>query len=113
MSGAGEALVDPAMIAEQLGELPATVVAEILAAFAADCERCARDLLAATTADDTVAAGRARHALRGICGNFGAARLIAAAKGALHNEADRAAFRAVMARTLSAVGEAAARLGDQ
>lgn len=113
MSGAGASLADRALIAEQLGDLPAEVVAGILAAFAADCERCARDLLAATTAGDTVAAGRARHALRGICGNFGAARLIAVAEGPLHYEADRAAFRAVMARTLSAVGEAAARLGDQ
>lgn len=113
MTAPREPLVDHALIAEQLGDLPAGVLAEILAAFAADCERCARDLLAATAEGDVVAAGRARHALRGICGNFGAARLIAAAEGTLQNEADRAAFRAVMARTLDAVGVAVVNLGGQ
>ena len=113
MTAPREPLVDHALIAEQLAGLPADLLSDILAAFGADCERCARDLLAATADGDAVAAGRARHALRGICGNFGAARLIAAAEGTLQDEADRAAFRSLAVRTLDAVGEAVARLGGQ
>lgn len=104
MTGPDEPLIDPELIAEQLGDLPPDLREAIAGAFAADLERWVGQLLDACASGDSLAAGRARHALRGIGGNFGAAALIRAADGDLTHETDRARLRTLAARTLDAVG---------
>lgn len=65
-------LIDPALVREQLGGLPDAMAGRIVAAFEADLAALRERLL------DPAQAAAARHELRGLAGNFGAARLIAA-----------------------------------
>lgn len=113
MTEPDEPLIDPELIAEQLGDLPADLREAIAGAFAADLDRCVGQLLDACSVGDSGGAGRARHALRGISGNFGATPLIRAAEGDLTHETDRARVRTLAARTLDAVGTVLAKMVDQ
>jgi hypothetical protein len=100
------ALVDTDLLHDQFDGLPPDVLAQIRVAFAADMMRESAALVAATVARDPYTASRARHALDGLCGHFGAGLVMDLARGPLHDTAGRNAFEMAVARTVAAVDAA-------
>ncbi len=96
-------LIDPELTADQIGFLPADLVDRICAAFAQDLAQSGEALLNAAASGDSDAVLRARHSLKGLCGNFGAERVVALAEGPLIGADDRAAFARAMADTTAAL----------
>ena len=97
-------LIDTEMARDQFEALDAETAALLVAAIEADFAEWGDKLLAAR---DDEALRRARHALKGLCGNFGATALEAAANAPLDTPAAREAFSACRAATVAAIVAAA------
>lgn len=103
MSTTHPALIDVELVHEQLDGLPGDVIAEICAAFAEDMATVEAALLTAASAGDEAGMRRARHSLAGLCGNFGAAPVIALAAQTLIAPAEREALQEAIAATIAAL----------
>jgi len=106
-------LIDEALTAEQFGALPAELVGPLCEATDADFREWGGRLVAAAETGDETARRQAVHALKGLCGNYGAEALMAAATGPLGDAASREALSACVEATIRAVIAAAAPFADQ
>lgn len=97
------ALIDTDLVHTQFDGLPDEVIAEICAAFASDLRETQTAVLSAVDRGDDVAMRRARHSLTGLCGNFGADRVVALAGKPLIAPAERAALHEAIEQTIAAV----------
>ncbi len=70
-------LIDVALTREQFDAFEPEVVAQLCDATQADLREWSDRLRLAWDTGDEIAAARARHALHGVCGNYGAEGLIA------------------------------------
>jgi hypothetical protein len=96
-------MIDQDVTKAQFAAFPAEISARLLSAAEADIANWSDQLLAAWVASDSDAVSRARHALKGLCGNFGATQLLAVAGSDLSLSEDRAAFLALRGATLHAI----------
>ncbi|WP_353228032.1 Hpt domain-containing protein [Novosphingobium sp.] len=103
-------LIDPELTLSQFEALPPEIVAPLCDATAADLRDWGTRLLDAVAADDTDALRRARHSLKGLCGNFGAGAIMLRAEGDLRSADARAGFRDCIEATIAAVLAIAAPL---
>lgn len=71
-----EQLIDPAAIEALFGGLDSETAAVLLDAAEDDITTWCDKLVDAWALDDQEAGSRARHSLRGLCGNFGATALL-------------------------------------
>lgn len=106
-------LIDEALTAEQFEALPAELVGPLCEATDADFREWGARLVAAAEAGDETGRRQAIHALKGLCGNYGADALLASATGALDDAAARDALTACVEATIRAVLAAAAPFADQ
>ncbi len=96
-------MIDLAVTQAQFSAFPADVSARLLSAVDSDMTNWSDQLLAAWEADDSEAISRARHALKGLCGNFGASQLLEMAASDLSLSEHRQEFRALREATLHAI----------
>lgn len=106
-------LIDAELTLSQFEALPSEIVAQLGEAIGADLREWGKRLLEAVAADDPDAIRRARHSLKGICGNFGASAVMQMAEGDLHSVAARTRFDDCIEATITAVLEIAAPLIPQ
>jgi chemotaxis protein histidine kinase CheA len=104
-------MIDQDVTKAQFSAFPADVSMRLLTAAESDLTTWSDSLLAAWAADDTEAISRARHALKGLCGNFGASKLLELALSDLTSHIGRADFLALRDATLQAIRAVA--LGDR
>ncbi len=100
-------LIDASLTHEQFEALGPEIAGILAEATEADFAEWGGRLAAAAEAEDSEGMSRARHSLRGLCGNYGAAALEAAALGALNTVAERAAMLACRDATVAAIIAAA------
>jgi hypothetical protein len=103
-------MIDQDVTKAQFSAFPAEISQRLLYAAEADITTWSDSLLAAWAANDSEAIGRARHALKGLCGNFGASRLMEISLSDLTSQIDRADFLSQREATLQAIRAVA--LGD-
>jgi HPt (histidine-containing phosphotransfer) domain-containing protein len=96
-------MIDQAVTHAQFSAFPAEISARLLSAAETDINQWSDQLLAAWEADDSDAISRARHALKGLCGNFGASQLLELAVSDLSLPEHRQQFRALREATLHAI----------
>lgn len=106
-------LIDRELTLSQFEALPAEIVAPLCEATAADLREWSGRLLDAVAADDGEATRRARHSLKGLCGNFGADAVLQYAAGDLQSAEARARFQECVEATITAVVAIAAPLIPQ
>jgi len=95
--------IDRDLAREQFEALGAEIAATLAQAVEADMAEWGDRLVAAASAGDDEAMRRARHSLKGLCGNFGATELEQLANGRLDSEAERARFLACRTATVAAL----------
>lgn len=103
-------IIDQDLTQDQLGELDSRTCAMLVEALERDFDSWTTRLVHAASAGDAQATRRARHALSGLCGAFGATGLMQACTGPLASHADRQALLAMNAATLAAIRDAAATM---
>jgi HPt (histidine-containing phosphotransfer) domain-containing protein len=96
-------MIDQDVTKAQFSAFPAEISARLLSAAEADITNWSDQLLSAWEVGDSDAASRARHALKGLCGNFGATKLLMHAERDLSLAEDRAAFVSLRGATLHAI----------
>lgn len=96
-------IIDQAVTKAQFSEFPAEISARLLRAAESDITQCSNQLLDGWEAGDSDAISRARHALKGLCGNFGASKLLAMAVTDLSMPEHRHEFLALRTETLHAI----------
>ncbi|MDZ3830807.1 MAG: Hpt domain-containing protein [Sphingopyxis sp.] len=96
-------LIDEALVREQFDALDPATTAELRDAIAADLRLWAGRLCAAWAAADAEGISRARHALKGLCGNFGATGIDALAAGTLETEPERVRLGQGVEETIAAI----------
>jgi HPt (histidine-containing phosphotransfer) domain-containing protein len=106
-------LIDPELTLSQFEALPPEVVGPLCEALGTDLREWGKRLLEAVAADDTDAVRRARHSLKGLCGNFGASAVMECADGELRSAEAGARFHDCIEATIAAVGTIAAPLIPQ
>lgn len=106
-------MIDQDITKAQFAAFPAEVSARLLTAAEADITNWSDQLVAAWMASDSEAASRARHALTGLCGNFGATRLLEMSATDLSAQDDRTAFLSLRGATLHAIRMVALGISDQ
>lgn len=106
-------LIDPELTLSQFEALPPEVVGPLCEALGADLREWGKRLLEAVAADDTDAVRRARHSLKGLCGNFGASAVMQCADGELQSAEARARLHDCIEATIAAIGTIAAPLIPQ
>lgn len=98
-------LIDEGMVREQFDGLDPDTAALLRAAMADDLREWGRRLGDAWIQHDEEATSRARHALRGLTGNFGAARLMRIAEQERGDAALAAELMATVDATITAILE--------
>jgi len=96
-------LIDIALTRQHFDGFDDSVVAALCAATQSDLRTWSERLLDGWTAGDTDGIGRARHALKGLCGNYGAQGLIALIALPLQNAQSREALQACTEATIAAI----------
>ncbi|WP_169053442.1 Hpt domain-containing protein [Alteraurantiacibacter aquimixticola] len=96
-------LIDQQLVREQFGALDAETAAMLVEAMEADLREWSKALITAWQQGDKEKASRARHSLKGLCGNFGASELMALAEGELSGDAEQAALKACLEQTITAI----------
>ncbi|MFM9853678.1 MAG: hypothetical protein ACKVOJ_12865 [Sphingomonadaceae bacterium] len=96
-------MIDKDVTGAQFSAFPPEISARLLVAAEADITNWSNKLLDAWEAQDSEVISRSRHALKGLCGNFGATKLLAMAEEDLSLPEDRAAFRSLRGATLHAI----------
>lgn len=96
-------LIDPELTLSQFEALPPEIVAPLCEATGADLREWRSRLLEAVALDDPEGIRRARHALKGLCGNFGANAVMQCADGALHSAEARMHFHDCVEATIAAI----------
>ena len=103
-------LIDPELTLSQFEALPASVVAPLCEATETDLREWGSRMLEAVAAGDAEGIRRARHSLKGLCGNFGATAIMLRADGDLADAKAQRDFRACIEATIAAVLAIAAPL---
>jgi HPt (histidine-containing phosphotransfer) domain-containing protein len=106
-------LIDRELTLSQFEALPAEIVAPLCEATAADLREWSKRLLDAAAAEEPETMRRARHSLKGLCGNFGAGAVMQLADGELQSAEARARFHDCIEATIAAVVAVAAPLIPQ
>ncbi|MFM9935663.1 MAG: Hpt domain-containing protein [Novosphingobium sp.] len=106
-------LIDPELTLSQFEALPPEIVVPLCEATAADLREWSARLLDAVASNDTDAIRRARHSLRGLCGNFGASAVMQCADSDLWSADARVRFHECIEATIAAVVAIAAPLIPQ
>ena len=96
-------LIDTELTRSQFDAFDRDIVGMLCEATRSDLEEWSTRLLDSWTAGNEDAKQRARHSLKGLCGNYGADRLMAMADGSLAASEDRAQFRRCIEMTIAAV----------
>lgn len=99
--------VDLRVLQAFLADFDGDTVRLLLDAARSDLSEWSDRLIAAWSDGDAEARQRARHSLKGVCGNFGATGLLAMADGDLSSAEARQAFSGCLEATLKAIGDAA------
>lgn len=68
-------VVDPAIVRSHFAQLDPAIADLLMTTLIEDIHRLGRTMLEAVSSDDETAMSAARHALRGLCGSFGAVEL--------------------------------------
>jgi hypothetical protein len=100
-------IIDDDLAQSQFADLDAQTTAMLVAAVEQDFTTWTDRLAHAAGAADGDATRRARHALSGLCGAFGATDLMQACTGPLASQSDRQALLAVNIATIAAIRLAA------
>jgi len=103
-------LIDPELTLSQFEALPAAIVAPLCEATEADLREWGSRLLEAMAAQDAEGVRRARHSLKGLCGNYGATAIMLRADGDLPDARAQREFRACIEATITAIQAIAAPL---
>lgn len=103
-------IIDQDVTKAQFSAFPADISMRLLTAAENDLTTWSDSLLAAWAANDSEATSRARHSLKGLCGNFGASRMLEMALSDLTSPVDREDFLSLRDATLRAIRAVA--LGD-
>ncbi|WP_298194748.1 Hpt domain-containing protein [Novosphingobium sp.] len=106
-------LIDQELTLSQFEALPSNVVVPLCEATSADLRDWSTRLLDAVAAQDDEAIRRARHSLKGLCGNFGAAAVMHHVDSDLSSTDARARFLDCVEATIAAVVAIAAPLVPQ
>ncbi|WP_226018090.1 Hpt domain-containing protein [Novosphingobium sp. FKTRR1] len=106
-------LIDPELTLSQFEALPPEIVAPLCEATATDLRDWGQRLLDAVAGDDPDAIRRARHSLKGLCGNFGASAVMRCADGDLQSADARARFHECIEATIATILALAAPLIPQ
>lgn len=101
-------LIDIPLTREQFEVFDPEVVAALCAATQADLEEWSGRLLLACQNNDQDEVLRARHALKGVCGMYGAHALIELTTGPLDQASHRTRLETCVADTLAAIHAVAA-----
>lgn len=104
-------LIDRELVREQFANLGPELAGALAEAVDADFSEWSEALARAAEADDAEAMRRARHSLRGLCGNFGAHALDRLATGPLDLPTLRAALVSCAQSTVAAIQEIAGEAG--
>jgi hypothetical protein len=96
-------MIDKDVTGAQFSAFPPEIRARLLAAAEADITNWSDKLLDAWEAQDSEVTSHTRHALKGLCGNFGATKLLAMAEEDLSLPECRAAFLSLRGATLHAI----------
>jgi HPt (histidine-containing phosphotransfer) domain-containing protein len=96
-------LIDIALTREQFDAFDAEVVAMLCEATQADLQQWSGRLRLAWEQEDQDGVARARHALKGVCGNYGAAALMALAEGPILAPAAGDSLSACVEETIAAI----------
>ena len=100
-------LIDYPLTRAQFEDFDPAIVSLLCTATQTDLREWSARLLEAAAAGDAEAAGRARHALKGLCGNYGAQPLIDLSVQPLREADARAHFQACLEATIAAILSAA------
>jgi hypothetical protein len=100
-------IIDEELTRDQFAELDAPTTARLVAAVEDDFGTWASRLAGAAADDDAETLRRARHALAGLCGAFGANILQQASSGPLGTVQDRDAMLATARATVAAIHDTA------
>ena len=96
-------LIDEDITREQFEALDPDTAEMLADALQADFAEWGEKLLAAARANDPQALSQARHALKGLCGNFGASALEKALGEPLDSDIARTALSAMLSATVAAI----------
>jgi HPt (histidine-containing phosphotransfer) domain-containing protein len=96
-------LIDAALVREQFDALDPATVRLLRDALQGDLREWSGKLASAWSVGDDEAISRARHALKGLCGNFGATALETVAQQDLTGEAERARLTGLAEETIAAI----------
>ena len=96
-------MIDQDVTRAQFAAFPPDISARLLAAAEADIINWSDQLLAAWASADSEAISRARHALKGLCGNFGATKLLDMVGNDLSALDDRDALLKLREATIHAI----------
>ena len=96
-------LIDIPLTQEQFDDFDAAVVNALCNATRSDLREWSARLLQAWATDDAEAISRARHALKGLCGNYGAQALMAMAAHPLTQAELRREFQSCVEATIAAI----------
>lgn len=96
-------LIDGALVREQFDALDPDTVRLLRDALQGDLREWSGKLVSAWSAGDDAAISRARHALKGLCGNFGATALEAMAQQDLTGAAERVRLTGLAEETIAAI----------
>ena len=96
-------LIDLPLTRDQFDGFSADIVSALCAATQADLREWSGRLLDGWATNDAEAIGRARHALKGLCGNYGAQALIEISATPLDAPDTQAAFQYCVEATISAI----------
>jgi len=103
-------LIDPELTLSQFEALPPEIVVPLCEATGSDLREWRSRLLEAVALDNAEAIRRARHSLKGLCGNFGAIAVMHCADGELVSAEARARFHDCVEATITAILAIAAPL---
>jgi len=106
-------LIDTELTLSQFEALPPEIIVPLCDATAADLREWSKRLLEAAAAEDADAMRRARHSLKGLCGNFGALAVMQHAEADLRTAEGRAGLNECIEATIAAVVAIAAPLIPQ
>ena len=101
-------LVDPGAVEALFGGMDSDTQALLISAACADTAEWTERLVAAWRDSDSEGQSRARHSLRGICGNFGMTALLSACEGDLSASAAAQDLRDCRDASLAALRAAVA-----
>lgn len=96
-------LIDPGLVREQFGALDAEMAERLAAAMQADLRHWSLALVTGWRHSDDPAIQRARHALKGLAGNFGAAVLVDMAYRDLPGAIEQAQMQDCAEATIDAI----------